>query len=145
MKKTLLIAAAFAFGSAAIAQDQPAAPPANTNAPAPTTPAGPESAPNTPAPSGSDPATTQPSQPSDVTSPSPGAANPNSGAAPGGAPADPSAGGMSSGGMSSGNMGQAQQTASATDTSSYPKCSRTVTDKCVSAGGSGRRMMRRHR
>ena len=130
MNKSLLMIASLALGTAAVAQDQPAGAPTQGSPPAANTPAGPES--QTPAPSGNDPAAAPAGQPSDVTSPSPGAANPMAG------------------GASGGNMSQAQQSASSTDTSAYPKCSRSVTDKCVSAGGSGRggmhkRGARRHK
>lgn len=113
--KIILFASALALSTAAIAQDAtaPATPPADATAPAATPDASmPPAAPATP----------------DATAP---AAAPDA-SAPAAAP-DASAAPMT--GDSSGNMAGAQQAASSVDDSSLPKCSKTVTDKCVQSGG----------
>lgn len=144
MKTSLLIVASLALGTTAIAQDMPAGAPAQGSPPMANTPS---------SPSGTD--TTMPSQsgmqPADPNAPS--ATMPDSTTPPtGDMSAQPPAGGMGTTPPPSGDMGatpppagdagMGQQTASAmpTDTSNYPKCSRSVTDKCVQAGGSGRGM-----
>jgi len=132
MKKSLLIVASLALVTAAWAQTDPSA--TQTPAEQGSTPSeasqspGAQAMPSTPdsaggmqAPAGSDMSGGQ------------GATPPAGGDMSGGQ-------GMGQGAMSSGgagNMAAAQQTASSTDTSNYPKCSKSVTDKCVSAGGTG--------
>ncbi len=106
MKTSLLVLASLALGTAAIAQDAsaPQTPPAATPMPDATAPA----APATTAPDASMPAATNSAAPA-----------PDASAMP--APATTS-------------TPDAMATASATDTSNYPTCSRSVTDKCVQRG-----------
>jgi|UPI0003B5DAD3 hypothetical protein len=105
--KIILFASALALSTAAIAQD----------ATAPATPPA-----DATAPAAAPDASMPPAAPAtpDATAP---AAAPDASAAP-------------MAGDSSGNMAGAQQAASSVDDSSLPKCSKTVTDKCVQGGKS---------
>lgn len=108
MNKSLFIIASMALGTTAIAQDMPPAGAPMQGSPPYT---------NTPAPA-------SPSTPDSAT-PAPGGTMTPDGSAP-----PP----MSSPTPADSSMA----TAVPADTSSYPKCSRTVTDKCVQTGGAGR-------
>ena len=108
MKKSLILLASLAIGTTAIAQDMPAGAPMQGSPPMTNAPA-----PATP-PTGTD----SPPPPA-ASAPAPG----DNGMAP------PAAGAPAPAPTAS---------PATTDTSSYPHCSRTVTDKCVQ-GGPGRR------
>jgi translation initiation factor IF-2/pilus assembly protein FimV len=135
MKKSLLIVASLALGTAAFAQTQTPAEQGSTPSESSQSP-GAQSMPTTPDSAGS---TAGAPAGGDMSGAQGGMTPPAGGDMSGGQ-------GMSPGGMSSGgNMGAAQQAASSTDTSNYPKCSKTVTDKCVSAGGMGGHKTMHHR
>jgi len=134
MKMLPLAAAALLFTTSAIAQD--AAAPAGGPAPAPgamspnSNMAPSSTAPESTAPEAAAPEANEPAQtPPDSAQPSASAP----------VPSEPSS--MPPAGASSGASmgGQAMAAGGTTDTSSYPTCSRTVTDKCVQRAGRSRR------
>ena len=131
MKKSLILIASLTFGSTAIAQDAPPAPPM-TNSPATNAPE----------------ATSQPAPPmpaQDAGQPAPPPAGDAPPASPPSDGAAPPSGGMANGNMPSGQMANGNMSTPA-DTSSYPACSRGVTDKCVQRHEMSRKSARpRHR
>ena len=138
MQKSLILIASLALGGAAVAQDMPASnggtAPTGTDATMPNQSMTPGQSTQTPAETGSTPS---------ESSQTPSAQAPDSTMSPGTSGSTMPSGGMSSGSMSSGSMssGSGGSQMAATDTSNYPKCSRTVTDKCVQAGGMGHSTM----
>jgi len=106
------------IGSAAVAQTAP-----DANAPANTPPSASTTTPAAPPASGMDATATAPTAPAasmDATAPAPTAPPATSGS----------------------SLGVANNAQTATDTSNYPVCSRSVTDKCVQRGAAHK--ARRH-
>ncbi|WP_294392735.1 hypothetical protein [uncultured Sphingomonas sp.] len=123
MKKTLLILAGLSLGTAAIAQDMPST--TTTDAPGATTPGIAPMDPATPDTGAMTPGATDPGMGAPTTAPADPAMS---------APPAPDAAMTSSSGMQS-NM----TNPTPVDSANLPRCSRSVTDKCVQGGGRRRR------